>query len=388
MKIEKITIRKVRLPFSSDFSHSLKEGAFADNVVVEAFADGGEIRGYGESAPRPYVTGESTESVLQSIPVFLQEGAFPWTLNDVSQIWAFVDRLPDDRSCNAALCGLEMAMLDLLGKKQYRSVSDYLPQGYSCEMIGYGAALPLATKERIVELCLFIKGLGINRLKLKMGKDLRQNRGILEAFSSVFHNDYDLKTDTNGAWDLETAMAHVPLIKGYRINVVEQPMMPGDPSVSEFARGLKPLNVRLMADESACSLDEIEKITVDGYYDMVNVRLSKCGGFRRSLRIIERLRESNVPFQIGCQLGESGLLSAAGRILSLLCKDAMYHDGSYDALLLYQNITETHVSFGLEGRAGPLGGTGLGVTVSQRNLELLSDPSETITVQRPLFDQG
>jgi muconate cycloisomerase len=178
-------------------------------------------------------------------------------------------------------------------------------------------------------------------------------------------------------------MAHVPLIKNYRIKVVEQPMVPGDPSVSELAQVMRPLHVRLMADESACALDEIERIVTDGYYDMINVRLSKCGGFRRSLRIIDYLRESNVPFQIGCQLGESGLLSAAGRILSLLCKDAIYHDGSYDAFLLSENITENHVSFGPKGKAGPLGGTGLGVKVNRHNLELLSDRADIVCFRRP-----
>jgi muconate cycloisomerase len=105
---------------------------------------------------------------------------------------------------------------------------------------------------------------------------------------------------------------------------------------------------------------------------MINVRLSKCGGFRKSFRIIHYLRERGIPFQIACQLGESGLLSAAGRILSLLCGDALYHDGSYDEFLLKENVTVDNVSFGYGGSADPLGGNGLGVKVNIRNLRRLS----------------
>jgi muconate cycloisomerase len=127
-----------------------------------------------------------------------------------------------------------------------------------------------------------------------------------------------------------------------------------------------------MADESACSLNEVKKVIKEGHYKMINVRLSKCGGFRNSLKIIEYLRYRGIPFQIGCQLGESGILSAAGRALSLLCGDANYYDGSYDAFLLKENITLDHVSFGQGGEAGPLEAPGLGAEVSAQSLGRLS----------------
>jgi len=117
---------------------------------------------------------------------------------------------------------------------------------------------------------------------------------------------------------------------------------------------------------------------------MINVRLSKCGGFRNSLKIIDYLREKNLSFQIGCQLGESGLLSAAGRALSLLCGDAVYYDGSYDELLLKKNITLENVSFGLGGEAGPLNGHGLGVKINMENLMSLSNGSSSVTISNPL----
>ena len=116
---------------------------------------------------------------------------------------------------------------------------------------------------------------------------------------------------------------------------------------------------------------------------MINVRLSKCGGFHRSLAIIDFLRAQGLHFQIGCQLGESGLLSAAGRALALLCKDALYVDGSYDTLLLKENITLENVSFGPGGRAGPLAGPGLGVRVSRQQIERLNRGLARETLSRP-----
>ncbi len=159
--------------------------------------------------------------------------------------------------------------------------------------------------------------------------------------------------------------------------------MPDDPDIAHLAEMIQNSGVILMADESACSLGDVQRILREGYYQMVNVRLSKCGGFRNSLRIIDYLRQNKVPFQIGCHLGESGILSAAGRALCLLCKDALYYDGSYDEFLLKKNITKENVSFGLGGKAGPLPGPGLGVEINMQNLKQLSDPAETITILRP-----
>ena len=123
-----------------------------------------------------------------------------------------------------------------------------------------------------------------------------------------------------------------------------------------------------MADESACCIADVKHILNQGGYNMINIRLSKFGGFKRSMDTIQWLRKKQIPFQIGCHLGESGLLSAAGRALSLLCGDAKYHDGSYDAYLLKENLTTQNVSFGYGGKAGPLNNPGLGIHVDRKKL--------------------
>jgi L-alanine-DL-glutamate epimerase-like enolase superfamily enzyme len=101
--------------------------------------------------------------------------------------------------------------------------------------------------------------------------------------------------------------------------------------------------------------------------------LCRSGGFRRTLQIIDHLRTEQIPFQIGCTLGEGGLLSAAGRALGLVCSDAVTYDGSYVRFMLKENIIEEDISFGPGGEAGPLDGHGLGVTVKSEKLARLCD---------------
>jgi muconate cycloisomerase len=146
---------------------------------------------------------------------------------------------------------------------------------------------------------------------------------------------------------------------------------------------MKAKGIVLMACETASTFGAVKEIVQNGHYQMVNVKLSRNGGFRRSLSILQYLRDNSVAFQIGCSIGESGVLSAAGRVLGLLCGDAKYYDGSYDAYLLKENLTDDSVTFGYKGEAGPLPGPGLGVVISRGRLARLSGGKPVLSVSRP-----
>jgi muconate cycloisomerase len=273
-----------------------------------------------------------------------------------------------------------MALLDAIGKKQNRYLTAYFSKDFFTDTVCYGAIIPLLDQVSTRQLCHQIHANGIKRIKLKMGETFSQNKVNLEIIRDTFQNGYDLKVDVNCAWDERIALENLPLIKDFGIRVVEQPMERDQPNSAKLAEKFSSIGVLLMADESACSLDDISRIVVEKDYTMINIRLSKCGGFRNSLKMLEVLRKENIPFQIGCHLGESGVLSAAGRILSLLSKDAVYHDGSYDAFLLKENITQNHVMFGKGGIAGPLEGPGLGVEISKPQLDRLCEKVTSIAL--------
>ena len=372
MEISQLKVYEVSLPFQMDISHALTKGSSAANIVVELIAEEERIKGYGEGAPRRYVTGGSQQEAVANIHHLVRNNSFPWELKDVSDIWNFVDGLLDEKNDNPAICALETALLDAWGRDQKRNVIDFFPHDYLTSQVDYGGAFPLGDTRKLTELCRMIKKMKINKIKLKVGKDFKKNQEALEVISQVFSDEYDLKVDVNCVWNDDLALKHIPLLRKYRVKVVEQPMMPDDPAIAGFAEALKECGIILMADESACSFRDIKKIVEEGYYKMINIRLSKMGGFRKSLKIIDLLRKETLFFQIGCHLGESGILSAAGRVLSLLCRDSIYYDGSFDDLLLKQNITKENVSFGLGGKAGPLKGPGLGVTINEQSLSQLT----------------
>ncbi len=382
MRIEKVNIYKILLPFTGEFSISRLKGVASSTVVAEVIAEQGEIKGYGEGIPVEFVTGETPQSVLKSISRFTQKTSFPWELNDVSQIWDFVDGLPKGKEHNAAICACEIALLDALAKHQAQSIIEYFPRDFRTNQIYYGAPIALGNRAAITAICKLIRQVGINHLRIKMGRDFKQNKDAIETVNSIFGHDCELRIDPNGVWDRDLAFRHLPLIEKFRVSIVEEPMLRDSPGFDEFTEAIRSMGITLMACESAPTLEHVRTIIREGYYQMINVKLSRSGGFRRSLKIIERIRENALSFQIGCTLGESGILSAAGRVLCLLSRDAANYDGSYDTFILKKNITIENVAFGRRGKAGPLGGPGLGVEVNRKRLRRLPDTS-TASIMKP-----
>ncbi len=80
-------------------------------------------------------------------------------------------------------------------------------------------------------------------------------------------------------------------------------------------------------------------------------------------------------------MGETAILSAAGRHLAAWLPDVAFVEGSYGTLLLSEDVSVEPVRFGHGGRAPLLPGPGLGVEVvegrlqryTERVVELLPD---------------
>ena len=84
----------------------------------------------------------------------------------------------------------------------------------------------------------------------------------------------------------------------------------------------------------------------------------------QSLRLADLAHRSGLDFQLGCMVGETGILTAAGRIfLELVGRRVRFAEGSYGRFLLRSDVTRERLSFGYGGFIRALSGPGLGVHV-------------------------
>jgi L-Ala-D/L-Glu epimerase len=119
----------------------------------------------------------------------------------------------------------------------------------------------------------------------------------------------------------------------------------------------------IMLDESLTSEQDAQRAIEDKTCDLFNIRLSKCGGFLRSLQLARLAHDAGLGYQLGCHPGESGILSAVGRHWATSVAGIRHLEGSYDRHLFGRLLTREDITFRYGGRAPALVGPGLGVTI-------------------------
>src|SRR5262249_38325345 len=177
----------------------------------------------------------------------------------------------------------------------------------------------------------------------------------------------DLRIDANEAWMPENAAERLRELEPFGVTSVEQPV--AHEHVATLADFRKQVRVPVMLDESLCGKVDAERAVAGGWCDLFNLRLSKCGGFIPSLRLAQFARRHGLDCQLGCQVGETAILSAAGRQFAASVGDLRYLEGSYDRHLVRESLGTRDITFRWGGWAKALPGPGLGIEVNPQALE-------------------
>ena len=120
-----------------------------------------------------------------------------------------------------------------------------------------------------------------------------------------------------------------------RVGLIEQPVRVGDDASLD---GLaSPID--LAADESLQSLDDLAGMV--GRYDVVNIKLDKCGGLTVGLAMAREARRLGLKVMVGCMSGTSLAMAPAfvlGQLCDLVDLDGpLFLDRDRDAPAVYEN---------------------------------------------------
>lgn len=382
--VRSIDLFHVLVPLRKSIKHASFERASSDNLIVRVTLRDGTV-GHGEGLPRPYVTGETIDSTFAS----LVKLDLPRTLEDVAGLESLVRRLvgfvlpeaqadPRGMAGNAARCALELALLDAFARREGRSVGEAIPwMGSFGEMLNarpgpvrYSGAITAESPGKEIRSALKMRIYGFAQVKVKVGVPGQDDPARLARLRRILGRGMDIRIDANEAWSAGEVVERVRPLLPSRPSVLEQPVPHEE---AEALATLRPmLGVPVMLDESLCGYPDAERAVALGTADLLNVRLSKCGGIGPSLKIMDLARRSGLGVQLGCHPGETGLLSAAGRQVACRVRGIRFLEGSYDRHVLARNLIREDITFGYGGRARPLPGVGLGVNVDPDALAALT----------------
>ncbi|MBA3962693.1 MAG: dipeptide epimerase [Chthoniobacterales bacterium] len=144
--------------------------------------------------------------------------------------------------------------------------------------------------------------------------DIERVRAVRAARPDVW-----LGVDANQGYIPSTLERLLPVLVEARVSLLEQPCARGHEAELDGIDHVIPI----AADESLQSLHEVEALV--GRFDVVNIKLDKCGGLTEGLMIGERARALGMKVMVGNMIGTS-LAMAPAFILGQQC-DVVDLDG-------------------------------------------------------------
>jgi len=384
--IRSIELIHLAVPLKRRIKHASHDREISDNLVVRATLVDGTV-GHGEGVPREYVTGETIATAFDALAdldaarAFGTRSGFDEAVKRVAALTLpTIEADPRGMAGNAARCALELALLDAIGRRFGRSVADALPilaaepamLAARPGRVRYSGAITAESPRRERIAAWKLRAYGFHQVKLKVGVAGQDDPARLAALRKILGRRMDVRLDANEAWPASALLDRVAPLLPFRPTALEQPVPHAE--VGALAELRPRLGVPVMLDESLCGIPDAERAVREGLADLLNVRLSKCGGIGPSLAITAIARRAGLGVQLGCHPGETGLLSAAGRHVAARLPGLRYVEGSYDRHVLAPggNVVVEDVTFGYGGRARPLTGPGLGVTVDPAALDRLA----------------
>ena len=370
MKITKSQIYRVHIPFKITFSHSKASRSESDGILL-CLEDENGTQGWGECAPRDYVTGETIESAIDTIQkILLPISDLPYeSFEDV--IKSIHDNLPNlQRDEHAAFCAIELALLDLAGKHFEQSCSIVVgPLVHPS--VKYSSVLSMEDLKAATMFSELTKKFGVQSVKVKVGDSLDLDLQVLGVVRKILGDECGLRVDANCAWTAEDALKTIETYEPYNLEGIEQPLAADDIDGLIWLTERSP--VPIIVDESLASFEDAQMLIERKACHAFNIRVSKCGGLCNSTKIRDLAYENGIQCMMGAQVGETAILSAAGRHFATHSSDLLFLEGSFGSLLLESDIAEENLTFGPGGKGDAIQGNGIGITIDSSKINELAD---------------
>jgi len=383
--IKFLRVYPLSIPLRKAFSHAAHVRQDADPIVIQIeLADG--TAGHGETLPRPYVSGETPESVVRTIRDEWLEGLVRLRPARFPEAMEWIAGLPTHSTAGdcvtAARAGIELALIDAYCRHFGMPVGEVvgwfglsgLGSPGSIGRVRYSGILSGDNPASLTRKTRLMWWYGLRDFKLKVGyeDDEQRIRSVAQALGRSLGRTTTLRLDANGGWTLDQAIDRLRAVADVPIACVEQPLAKSrDVDLVVLKQAVK---VNVMLDESLVTLEDAQRLHGLGVLDVLNVRISKNGGFLPGLRLAHFARRNNLGCQLGCMVGETSILSAVGRRWLEQVPGASFAEGSYGRFLLSGDIAPRPVGFGLGGRPKPLPGPGWGVEPDPALLEHYARP--------------
>lgn len=358
MKIDSLILYHLQMPLVSPFETSFGRAIDRDCVLIALGADG--LTGYGEcvAAHDPGYNYETTGTAWHILKDFVG----PLILGqDVLDAADFQRRVARIRGHCMAKAGVEMALWDLLGKRDGKSLKEMF--GGKRNKVEVGVSIGI--QESALALVRSAEGYirqGYKRIKIKIkpGRDIEDTSAVRKAFPNM-----RLQVDANSAYTLETSDALQPLDE-LDLLLIEQPLFEDD--IWDHRKLQAQFKTPICLDESIVSPRHARYALEMEACRIVNIKPGRVGGLSQGIEIHDMCRAQGVPVWCGGML-ETGVGRASNLAIASLPGFTLPGDISASDRYFSRDITNERFTLNPDSAIDVPSGPGLGVTIDKNALQ-------------------
>lgn len=358
MKIESITLHHISMPLVAPFETSFGREINRECVLVTLQSEG--LTGYGECVATrdPGYNYETTGTAWHILKDFIA----PLILgSDVIDADDFQIRVEGIRGHQLAKAGIEMALWDLLGKRDGRSLREMLGGHRQKVEVGVSVGIQESAPAlvRTVETYLD-QGYGRVKIKIKPGREVDETSAVRRAYP-----DLRLQVDANSAYTLETAGV-LKAIDDLDLLLIEQPLYEDD--IWDHRILQVEFKTPICLDESVVTPRHARYAIEMGACRIINIKPARVGGLSQGVAIHDYCLERDVPVWCGGML-ETGVGRASNLAIASLPGFILPGDISASDRYYGRDITYERFVLNPDSTIDVPNGPGLGVTIDKAALK-------------------
>lgn len=358
MKIETISLYHLRMELITPFETSFGRIDTRDCILLKIEADG--ITGYGECAADrdPGYSYETCGTAWHIYTDFIAPMLIGKCIDQPAQVQDLFDWI---NGHNMAKAGIEMALWDIYGKQQGRSLMDLL--GGQKQQVPVGVSVGIQqSPESLARVVQDYLEQGYRRVKIKIkpGKDVAETSYLRCRFPEL-----QLQVDANSAYRLEDAHVLKPL-DDLQLLLIEQPLAADD--IWDHSRLQADFNTPICLDESILNRRHARQAIEMKAARVINIKPGRVGGLSEAVAIHDLCQLHDIPVWCGGML-ETGVGRASNLAIASLSNFRL--PGDISASERYYSLDITNESFTLnpDSTITVPQTPGLGVSINNRSLD-------------------
>jgi o-succinylbenzoic acid (OSB) synthetase len=289
MRIDRIDIINVKLPFAHPFETSFTRFVERDALIVKVYSEG--LVGYGECKAfyAPLYNPEDNGTCRHIIKNVIAPGILHKEVKDPAD---FMRMMAFIRGNRLAIASVENALWELTRQREGKSLKTLLGGTQTEVKVGVSLGIEPNIKALLDRIEKYLaEGYHRTKIKIKPGWDIEVLREIRRHYPDIV-----LTVDANSDYTL----ADIDLFRAMddlNLQYIEQPLAEDD--IVDHAVLQKAIKTPICLDESIVSVETARKAIELGSCKVINIKSSRCGGLCESVKIHDLCSRHNIPVWVG-----------------------------------------------------------------------------------------